>query len=541
MEWEENMSTGQTRYPKMRWAALPLMAFLTLGANCDQQNNRATETPAESETTEAQETAGEAAAAVDLSPQTPPTDGEIRRAIRFELLLDEGIPSHRIDVTVEEGIVNLTGSVDSLHARRRAVERTEIVRGVRSVVNQLDVVPGSRPDAEVERDIIDALLFDPTTESYELEVEVENGQVTLSGEVDSWQEQELAKEVARSVRGVRGINDEILIDDPGSRPDIEIQSDVESALENDRWLDDATLTVSVDEGVVTLGGTVGSATERRRAATLAWITGVREVHEDDIVVEPWADREMAREPRPTPAVTDEQIEDSLEDAFVYDARMTGQDPEIYVEDGVVTLTGHVGSVAAQEAAERTARNTVGVWRVRNFLQVRPPVSLDDETLEANVARALGWNTYVEHHEVQVNAVNGHVSLYGTVDNDFERQEAARVVGNVAGVIEVDNYLEVRESDDDTTDDWALRRDIEEQIFWDPWIDSSEITVAVDNGLANMTGTVEDWEAYRRATDNALEAGAGGVVNRLRIERNGPPELVVEIAENEVVEQAEAQE
>jgi len=74
------------------------------------------------------------------------TDAEITQAVDTELLLSKAVPSHLIDVSVADGIVELTGSVDNILARKRATEIAETIKGVRAVVNRILVNPVPRSD-----------------------------------------------------------------------------------------------------------------------------------------------------------------------------------------------------------------------------------------------------------------------------------------------------------------------------------------------------------------------------------------------------------
>lgn len=130
------------------------------------------------------------AAGIQQKPQDL-NDKDITHAIETELLVAEDVPSHLIDVSIQNGVVTLSGSVTSILARDRAVELAGMIKGVRSVVDQIDVAPIPRSNDEIRKDVKDALLFDPATESFDIEVSVLDGVVTLRGEVESFAERNL--------------------------------------------------------------------------------------------------------------------------------------------------------------------------------------------------------------------------------------------------------------------------------------------------------------------------------------------------------------
>jgi osmotically-inducible protein OsmY len=66
------------------------------------------------------------------------------------------------------------------------------------------------------------------------------------------------------------------------------------------------------------------------------------------------------------------------------------------------------------------------------------------------------------------------------------------------------------------DDWRIEEDIRDQFLWTPYVDGEQIAVAVNDGVATLTGTVDSWFEYRAAAQNAYEGGARKVVNKLRV-------------------------
>jgi osmotically-inducible protein OsmY len=113
--------------------------------------------------------------------------------------------------------------------------------------------------------------------SYIIATTVENGEVTLTGTVNSHQQRELAKKVAKGVRGVRAIEDQINVAYKIDRPDEEIQDEIEQALRWNAHVDHHLIQVAVENGEVTLSGIVGSAAEKRSAEYDAWVANVKSV------------------------------------------------------------------------------------------------------------------------------------------------------------------------------------------------------------------------------------------------------------------------
>ncbi len=461
------------------------------------------------------ETASEADTGMIVMEQEEITDAGITQAIEVELIVDEAVDANMLDVGTVDGVVTLSGSTDNLLAKQRAVEIARATRGVRSVINRIEVNPIPRSDAAIRDDVEETLYLDPATESFEVEPSVDDGTVTLTGTVESWAERMLAEEVAAGVAGVRAIENNIDVRYTTERTDSDIEADVEARLASDVWVDEGLIDVEVTDGAVSLSGTVTSAAERIRARNLAFVAGVETVESDDLTVNPWVEDTTERD-RPQTYWSDAAIEEAVEDALVYDPRVLSINPKVSVENGVVTLTGSVYSLRAREAAVEDAENTTGVWRVRDFLKVRPEETLAEDEIERRVAQAIERDPYLERYEIDASVIGNTVYLSGGVDSEFERQRAETVASRVATVTEVMNGLTVY----DTTafkDDRAIRQDIAEGIYWNPWLETDEVAVTVENGVATLTGTVDSHFERSMAREEAFDGGAIQVRNQLEVD------------------------
>jgi len=469
-----------------------------------------------------------------------PTDTEINVAVDNDLLFDSSVPSNEIDVMTAEGIVILSGSAPNILAKERATTIAEAVKGVRAVVNNITVTPVMRSDEEVRKDVENALLTDPATDSYELKTEVKNGVVTLTGTVDSYQEKQLSATVAKGVKGVKAVKNDIIFVYKSERPDSEIAAEVREILKNDIWVDALFIITSVKDGKVTLTGTVGSAAEKTRATSDAWTAGVEAVNAEELKVEPWAKDKM-KKPNNVDIKSDDEIKKAVKDAFLYDPRVFSFNPDISVSGGIVTLTGIVDNLKAKRAAEQDAKNTAGVWRVKNYLRVRGENPPSDDKLVENVQDALKRDPYLERYQLGVSVLNGAVYLTGIVDSYFDKTHAEDVASRVNGITDIHNSLIVsfpaygyyfwpysyhyepyyynRPAVDlnwTYKNDAEIQSDIGSQLFWSPFVDRDQVNITVNNGVATLTGTVDSWNEYNAATENAWQGGARSVINKLKV-------------------------
>ncbi len=151
----------------------------------------------------------------------------------------------------------------------------------------------------------------------------------------------------------------------------------------------------------------------------------------------------------------------------------------------------------------------------NNLKVKAHVDVSNDELERKVNAALQRDPFLESRELSVQAVNGKIYLYGLVDTGFEKNHASEAVSKVPGVILVDNNIRVA-SPVRVKEDWALLNDVKSELFWSPFVDENAVNVEVDDGEVTLTGSVSSWFERRKATENAREAGAVGVVNKLKV-------------------------
>lgn len=457
-------------------------------------------------------------------------DVDITLAVDTQLENDDGVPAHQIDVRTENGIVSLSGSVPHLLARERAGEIATMVKGVRSVINRIEIRPVLRTDEGIRTDVELALLADPATNFFGIKVGVRDGTVSLNGRVDSWQEERLCVLAAKGVKGVKEVISNIEVVQPPSRSDDDIRAEIERRLDFDVWVDDGLIDVNVIQGQVVLSGTVGSLAEKKRAFGDAWIAGVKAVEDGQLQVDWSKHNEMRRSRKYEGKTSDAEIRQAIKDAFAYDPRISRFDPEIEVNNGVVTLTGRVDNLLAKNAAAQDARNTRGAWQIKNHLKIWPtsigprskPVPDADAEVAQAVRAALARNPYVHQHEIAVTVNNHLVVLRGAVDSDFEKEKAAEAATRVRGVADLINNLRVDRSWT-PKDDWEIKQDIESELWWSPFVDQEEISVTVAEGVATLVGQVDTLRDRRIATDNAYEGGARKVHNHLRV-RYGPDEL-----------------
>lgn len=207
------------------------------------------------------------------------TDLQLHKDVLDEIRWDPRVKETEIGVAAKDGVVTLTGSVET-YAQKYAVERdVERVTGVRAVADDLHVRPSGaflRNDTDIAHSVVNALAWDIEVPAEKITAKVENGWITLKGEVD-WNYQKVAAERAvRYLAGVKGISN--LVDVKPLVSPVEVKSKIEAALKRNAELDAKSINVETTNGKVILKGHVRSWAERADAEHAAWAApGVREV------------------------------------------------------------------------------------------------------------------------------------------------------------------------------------------------------------------------------------------------------------------------
>lgn len=217
------------------------------------------------------------------------TDQDIQSAVLDELTWEPRVQPHEIGVTVAEGVVTLTGRVDS-YAKKWAAERAaHRVARVRTVANDVAVQLESgteRTDPDLAAAASHALEWDAFVPIEKLQVTVSAGWVTLHGDVE-WEYQRRASERAVSrLAGVRGVSNGITVR-PAAPPDgRDLAERIVDALARAGATEAERVSVRVHGDTVVLAGLVHSMPERAEVEQVAWSApGIREV-QNHIAVAP---------------------------------------------------------------------------------------------------------------------------------------------------------------------------------------------------------------------------------------------------------------
>ena len=199
------------------------------------------------------------------------TDEQLKDDVAAELRWSPSINASQIGVEVKNGIVTLAGSVASYSEKLEAEHVTQRVSGVKALAVQLDVKlanSSERTDADIALTAKNVIQWLSIIPSDAVKVMVENGWITLTGDLE-WKYQQVAAVVAvRYLMGVKGVFDQIQII-PKLTPK-SLKADIEQALQRNTSNDVKNITVQVDGTDVTLSGKVNNWDERSAIRKSAW-------------------------------------------------------------------------------------------------------------------------------------------------------------------------------------------------------------------------------------------------------------------------------
>lgn len=404
-----------------------------------------------------------------VEPIVIPTDVNLVLNVENALSLDSATEAYEIDVLAVDGVVTLTGTVESWQEKQLTEDVAKSVQGVTEVINDIEIVYAlERPDAEIQEEVVQVLRRDTFVDDGLIEVEVQDGEVILSGVVGSAAEKRYATADAR-VMGVTSVNAEDLTIERWTRDsdlredkyviktDAELEQAVEDALQIDPRTDAFTIDVTATGGVITLRGVVDNLRASRAATQDARRTvGVVDVT-NRLRVQPVLDR------------PDTEIAEDVRQALAIDPDVSRFEIAVDVINGVVYLTGNVDSYFEKGEADDIASRINGVTAVRNNLNV--------DTLDSVIT----YDPYIYQTYYPYDYSWYDYQPYYTFASDAEIED-----------------------------------DIKSELWWSPFVDSDEVEVTVDNGTVTLTGTVDTWSERTAATENAYEGGATWVYNNLTV-------------------------
>lgn len=212
-------------------------------------------------------------------------DSQLQQSVLAEFNWEPSVTAGHIGVTANAGVITLSGQVDSYVKKHAAEAAARRVKGVKAVAEEIEVrlpFDTNRSDEEIAAAAIERLSWNVSVPKDSVQVKVERGWVTLTGQVDWWYQKEAAEHDIRPLHGVVGVTNEATV-----KPRVNtanLSDDIRHALHRSWFFDPGTVHVQATGGKVVLSGTVHSFHERQVAAETAWGAPGATMVENDIAV-----------------------------------------------------------------------------------------------------------------------------------------------------------------------------------------------------------------------------------------------------------------
>lgn len=210
-------------------------------------------------------------------------------------------------------------------------------------------------------------------------------------------------------------------------------------------------------------------------------------------------------------MSDKALALTVKDELFWDPKVVdSEEIAVSAEGGTVTLRGTVGSLRQKREAKSAAERVHGVVFVENDLSVR--ILTESRRLDADirgdVLQALLLDSLIPAN-VDAKVQDAYVTLSGTVDWQYQRDEAVFVAGNILGVIGVDNEIMVDNAERTIT---GVTDAIQSAFKRDAKIDADNLSVATSNGTVTLSGSVRSWSEHDAAVAAAWAAPGVTTVN-----------------------------
>jgi len=219
------------------------------------------------------------------------------------------------------------------------------------------------------------------------------------------------------------------------------------------------------------------------------------------------------------AMNDQQLRHDIEAELEWDMRFDSRQIGVAVKNGVVALSGHVGSYAEKRAAEEAAQSVTGVRAVANDILIELPTTArrTDAELAESVVAALQSNVSVPADRIQAFVRDGWVTLEGEVSMWFQKSAAEATLSSLAGIKGVSNNIGINAQ----ASVGEVKDKIEDAFRRQARLDANNISVTANGGTVTLEGTVQTWGERQAAESAAWQApGVSQVIDKVVVRPEG---------------------
>jgi osmotically-inducible protein OsmY len=202
-------------------------------------------------------------------------------------------------------------------------------------------------------------------------------------------------------------------------------------------------------------------------------------------------------------MTDKELVNHVTEELRWDPKVDGEAIAVAAEDGTVRLRGTVGTFREKRAAQKAAERVYGTVKVDNDIKVEVMIGdeREDAAMRGDVLKALTLDTLVPS-TVDAKVYDAYVTLTGTAEWQFQRDEAERIAGNIRGIVGVDDQIELTGPPPTA---FGVKNAIESAFERSARLDSEGLTVETSDHTVTVKGTVKSWAEHDEAIDAAWAA------------------------------------
>jgi osmotically-inducible protein OsmY len=200
---------------------------------------------------------------------------------------------------------------------------------------------------------------------------------------------------------------------------------------------------------------------------------------------------------------DTNLTADVSDELFWDPKLDSTAIAVSADDGKITMRGTVGSLREKREAKKSAERVFGVISVDNQLQVRlmNDAKRDDADLRGDVLQALMLDSVVPK-TVDAKVEDGFVTLTGTANWQYQRDEAEFVASNIVGALDVFDEVELEYP---TPNGGDVKESIKKALKRNAALDADDLRISTDSGTVTVKGTVSSWAEHDEAIDAAWAA------------------------------------
>lgn len=199
-------------------------------------------------------------------------------------------------------------------------------------------------------------------------------------------------------------------------------------------------------------------------------------------------------------MSDSSLRQAILDELEFEPSIDANDIGVAVEDGIVTLSGHVPNYSQKRAVERAVARVKGVRGIAEEIEVRYPggSGIADDEIARRALDTLKWSTQVPDGKVQVTVQKGWITLSGTLDWNYQKVGAANAIRDIKGVTGVTNKITIRPQ----VTPVDVRKRIEEALRRSAEVEARDITIDVAADKVTLKGRVRTWNERWLVEDTA---------------------------------------